>query len=179
MTDDLTPFCACGCGQRTRLTYWGKPQRFVHGHSGRRPVEERFWEKVDRSGGPDACWPWTGAKRPGGYGHFRFQTGVSLGAHRVAYLLTLGPVDAELELDHLCANPPCVNPAHLEPVTKAENQRRIGTRSATCRKGLHLWADPGVTYINPDGRRTCRRCMSEGQRRRRQAAKGARDGIAS
>lgn len=173
-----TPLCECGCGERTRLTYWGKTQRFVRGHSGRRPIEERFWEKVDRSAGPDGCWIWTAAQRPGGYGHFRVG-GESYGAHRIAYLLTHGPIDSRLELDHLCANPPCVNPSHLEPVTKAENLRRIGTRAETCRQGLHRWADEGVTYINPEGRRICRPCMSAGQRRRRAAAREVRDGIAS
>jgi hypothetical protein len=45
-------------------------------------------------------------------------------AHRVAYEQFVGTVPDGLELDHLCENKACVNPGHLEPVTRSENVRR-------------------------------------------------------
>lgn len=49
-------------------------------------------------------------------------------AHRVAYELWVGPIPEGMELDHRCKVRACINPAHLEPVTHAENMRRLGRR---------------------------------------------------
>lgn len=87
-------------------------------------IEDRFWAKVNRSGGPDACWPWMGYVNPEGYGRTRVAGHDSGMAHRIAFEFVVGRVPAGLELDHLCRNPPCVNPAHLEPVTHRENVLR-------------------------------------------------------
>ncbi len=94
----------------------------------KRSVEDRFWAKVDRSGGPDACWPFTGARSSTGYGTFEF--GGTKRAHRVAWMLAVGPIPEGLQLDHLCHNEDascvvvsacvhrrCCNPTHLQPVT--------------------------------------------------------------
>lgn len=82
-----------------------------------RSVAERFWEKVDRSGGPDACWPWIGATYRSGYGMFRVGgRGTSpVPAHRVAWELTHGPIpEGEGQhgtcICHHCDNRPCCNP---------------------------------------------------------------------
>lgn len=104
----------------------GGPKARIYGQCGtcRRGVslEIRFWPKVDRSGGPDACWPWLGRRDKLGYG------GIHLGgygkAHRIAYRSVHGEIPPGLEIDHLCRNPSCVNPAHLEAVTHRENLRR-------------------------------------------------------
>lgn len=85
-------------------------------------VEQRFWAKVDRRGS-DECWPWTGAKLQHGYGHLKVGESYPP-AHRVAYELLVGPIPEGLQIDHLCRVRDCVNPAHLEPVTNAENGRR-------------------------------------------------------
>jgi hypothetical protein len=86
----------------------------------RRPNSD-FWSRVDRSGGPDACWLWTALRSKKGYGRV-FRDGREVGAHRMAYELTFGPTDAEA-VRHTCDNPPCCNPSHLIPGTHAENVR--------------------------------------------------------
>ena len=84
-------------------------------------VEVRFWEKVEKTDG--GCWWWTASLNGKGYGNFSSQ-GRGGQAHRFAYQSVKGPIPEGLELDHLCCQPRCVNPDHLEPVTRAENVRR-------------------------------------------------------
>lgn len=105
--------CECGCGREAT-------QRFIRGHNRRRPEAERFWEKVDAAG---VCWEWIGASHEAGYGRFN-SAGRITPAHRWAYEHLVGPIGDGLHLDHLCRNPPCVNPDHLEPVTPKENTMR-------------------------------------------------------
>ena len=82
--------------------------------------EKRFWSKVDKSGGPDACWIWTGAKSVGGYGHV-WQDGHLTNASRVAWTLTNGPIPEGIDVCHHCDTTSCANPAHLFLGTAKEN----------------------------------------------------------
>lgn len=82
----------------------------------------RWWSKIDVSGD---CWEWTPPVGNHGYGEFARQgERRTVLAHRYAYELLVGPIPDGLEIDHLCRNKACVNPDHLEPVTKSENARR-------------------------------------------------------
>lgn len=131
----------------------------------RDPVE-RFWSKVDRRG-PSDCWVWAGGTF--WFGHGRFSLGrKTVMAHRFAYELLVGPIPEGLVLDHLCSNPPCVNPAHLEPVTSSENVRR-GRGATAMREKTHCPQghpyDEQNTYRRPSGGRICRECSRAAGRR--------------
>lgn len=138
---------------------------------------ERFWAKVDKTG---TCWLWTRGTDSKGYG--KFQAGSSRAearsvlAHIYAYEDLIGSVPEGLELDHLCRNPACVRPDHLEPVTHAENVRRgrWGEHNRQklvqthCLRG-HSLAD---ARVNSRGTRQCRTCHNEAEARRYRRIRG-------
>jgi hypothetical protein len=98
---------------------------------------ERFWPKVDKSGGPDACWPWMG-NRSRGYGHFRFNPGRhTLSAHRVAYFLGHGENPGTLFVLHRCDVKICCNPAHLFLGTTTDNMRDAKAKGLLCSGDNH------------------------------------------
>ena len=124
------------------------------------PLWDRLWAKVDASGD---CWEWTAAKNHLGYGQIgESGTRRLLMAHRAVWELLVGPIPRGYDIDHLCRNPGCVNPDHLEPVTHAENMRRgfgfdVWQKSKThCPHGHEYTTEN--TYVNPKGSRECRTC---------------------
>lgn len=92
-----------------------------------KPIIERFLNKISVSKtnfhNTTPCWDWIACKTNRGYGHFR-PNGKLVGSYRFSYEYYNGEIPKGLEIDHLCRNPKCVNPKHLEPVTHAENVRR-------------------------------------------------------
>ncbi len=118
-----------------------------------------FESKVDKSN-LEGCWEWTGNLSPRGYGRLT----ITLRAHRVAYILAVGPIPRGLTIDHLCFNPSCVNPSHLEAVTDAVNNSRKRTHTV-CRNG-HL-RTAANTRLTKRGTRQCRACDRAGHARRK------------
>lgn len=120
-----------------------------------KPLLDRFLSKVEKSSG---CWLWHGATN-GRYGLIAegAPSRKLLYAHRVSHELFVGPISAGTEIDHLCRNPLCVNPAHIEAVTRRENQRRgVGIIA----KNIASTACPrGHRYDTVrDGQRRCSTC---------------------
>ena len=85
----------------------------------RRPLVERFWEKVEKS---DGCWLWTGAKITQRYGALNVDGVIDL-AHRLMWKMAYGPIPDGLQVLHHCDNPPCVRPDHLFLGTQQHNVR--------------------------------------------------------
>lgn len=145
-------------------------------------VLARFFENVDRSGGPDVCHPWVGPTRNAkGYGAFRVdgQTVVAhrwlLGHLRGKPLVWPGEVGC-----HRCDKPPCCNPAHLYVGTHRDNVLDAIERSGhpASRRFTQTHCANGHEYtpentLISSGRRCCRQCKRaqsrETMRRRREA----------
>ena len=121
-------------------------------------MEQRFWSKVAITPG---CWEWLAYKVPSGYGRFRVGKEMTP-AHRVAYEMLVGQIPAGLCIDHLCRNPSCVNPSHMEPVTRVENTMRgsgwgpSNAKKTECLRG-HAFTEEN-TYIDRHGKRSCKEC---------------------
>lgn len=150
--------------------------RGIASHTGRMKDDGYFWALV-RQGTPDECWPWTGRISPGGYGVLSggVEGRYTEGAHRNAFIRAGGVIPPGMHLDHLCRNPPCCNPAHLEPVPIRENTLRgvgpaaINARKTHCIHG-HAFTSEN-TRVLTNGTRVCRACVRERQRRYRLEAK--------
>lgn len=106
------------------------------------------WHNIQVTAG---CWLWTGPV------HKRYGKSSGTTAHRHVWLALGRTIPAGFELDHLCRVPLCVNPDHLEPVTRAENNRRRVLALVKCING-HDYT-PENTYTRPDGNRDCRICI--------------------
>lgn len=144
-------------------------------------ITERLLSKVELK---DGCWEWTGGKIPRGYGHMNITYAPKMHrheyTHRLSYELFVGPIPEGMCIDHLCRNPSCCKPSHLEVVTFRENiARRVQTNwngrarrrriqvGDTCLYG-HLIEGENV-YIDKsygDHRVRCRICVSAVWRRK-------------
>lgn len=133
------------------------PRTHLRGHG---TVEERLARGADRSGGPDACWPWKGKPDGDGYGRMHLD-GKDVQAHRAALQVKLGRPLASNEVSRHAKGCPrvCVNPAHLQPGTVADNNHdtlahdrqargdRGGKSKLTEAQALEILAlGPGVNF---------------------------------
>lgn len=172
LTMQFIKLCACGCGKVPNFTKIhrtkdglkkGDQFKYVAGHRPCAPALEhicRFFEKTA------TCWIWTGPKhRSGRYGTYQFPNRENAPssqtvAHRAVYELLAGVIPQGLELDHLCRNTFCVNPAHLEPVTHLENMRRgLWAQQTHCKYGHLLTAENLMNQHRGRNQRRCKTCF--------------------
>lgn len=137
----------------------------------RKPIGDRLWPKIATT--PFGCWEWTATKNSYGYGRIWDGDRLVL-AHRAVWEVLIAPLSDDVDLDHLCRNPGCVNPAHLQPVDHRENVLR-GTsipaenaRKTECVNG-HEFTPENTIIRTPPSRnhptRACRICKNASNRK--------------
>jgi hypothetical protein len=90
-------------------------------------ITQRLDAFTDKSGGPDACWPWMRSRTRDGYGTIRF-AGEVWRTHQLAWIEKYGPIPAGHGVLHRCDNPRCINPAHLKTGTHKENMADMAAK---------------------------------------------------
>lgn len=122
--------------------------------------DRRFFAKVELA---DDCWVWVGARNDRGYGEFSIRSR-RIKAHRWSYEYLRAEIPEGLSLDHLCRNRACVNPWHLEPVTRSVNLRRGNTTRTHCSSRTHCpYGHPydAENTAMRGGHRTCKSCARD------------------
>jgi len=141
-------------------------------------AEERFWRQVNKQS-IDECWFWIAHTNTGGYGRFCVRQRYMMLAHRWSYQNQVGLIPSGLVIDHLCRNHACVNPNHLEPVTRLENVRRgTGHGHETHCPQKHPYSLDNTLH-GPGNIRRCRICRREqfnrANKKRREKLKKQKD----
>lgn len=139
----------------THYSKWYRQQ----GRRLRESLDESFFSRITIT--DSGCWIWCGSLSPSGYSQMTVQQ-KTVRAHRWSYERFVAPIPDGLVIDHLCRNPSCVNPNHLEPVTQRENTLRGISPAAKNAKKTHCIHGHEFTDANTiwkGGTRACRTCQ--------------------
>jgi hypothetical protein len=150
--DGLSPVCKL-CDKDRRLSIKEKSKNVHWTPIQEAQFAENFWAKVRKT---DGCWEWTGGCHELGYGRCWYKLRV-VPAHVASYLIAGKTIKDGEEIDHLCRNPKCVRPDHLEAVSHTINVQRgdAAKEKAYCKRGHPM---EGRNIIHSEGRRMCRSC---------------------
>lgn len=157
------------CNPHGAMQRRGEPLRPIQDRTGpvARPVVDRFADMVALA--DSGCLEWIGGLTLGGYGSFAVDATKATPrrdmAHRWSYEHHVGPIPDSYDIDHLCRNRRCVNPDHLEAVTRRVNIQRATALITHCPQGHEYNA--GNTVVNAKGHRKCRACVQERELKRR------------
>ena len=128
------------------------------------PLIDRFLSKIEEPFDVhNDCWVWSGRLDKRGYGRIGAKGKTQL-AHRVGYELFVGPIPLGHDLDHLCKNPKCVNPDHLNTLPPSDHYGQGNREKTHCLRGHPF--DEANTYLTPSGDRMCRICRRIHDKRR-------------
>lgn len=147
-----------------------------------KPKIKHFMTKINKV--DSGCWEWTGYVKPNGYGQFAQPGSQIVYAHRWIYAAIKGEIPEGYDIDHLCRNRKCVNPDHLEAVTRLENLKRspiyrgnVKSAMTHCPSG-HPYDESNTYNVPGRSHRLCRKCRYErnklaSKRRQHEQAKQA------
>lgn len=132
---------------------------------------DRFEKSINKTSGiygednqyPTECWIWLKHKDTSGYGRIYWKE-KEIGAHCFSYIFYIGDIPINFEIDHLCRRRDCVNPDHLEAVTKQINIRRGKGPAAKHAKQTHCYNGHEFNEKNSrleGGRRRCKICKKQ------------------
>lgn len=126
-------------------------------------LKNRLLNRIDKT--PNGCWNYTRSKSVKGYGKLSAWGRMWL-AHRVSYTIFVAPIPEGKSIDHLCRNPSCINPNHLEPVSNRENlMRGIGIAAKNSRKthciNGHALSGENLRLKKSRRGRICKKCNSD------------------
>lgn len=141
-------------GERSDNGFLARAELATTGNAPNRRVFRAFFSNVIAA--KSGCWLWDGPNNGGGYGVFRGRP-----AHRWSYRWFVAEFASTLEIDHLCRVRNCVNPAHLEPVTRSENRQRAMAARTHCRHGHPRIPENLVMHSAGLGRKSeiCKPCL--------------------